>query len=151
MNVLIIFPGNEPRLEQVAATFKHLLLSASHRVVVDILPLDALTSPEPIERHDVIVFGTPTVKNDIYWPLQVAVDGLMQKIPREQIARKIATGFTVSDSLADSSRNLEAILWVFTESNARVLEPLFLHDGDSGEQESQKVSAYISVLKGVIT
>jgi hypothetical protein len=150
MNVLIIIPGNEQRLGQVASAIKQFLLSASKLIAVDVVPMDALTSPELIERHEAIIIGTLTVKKDIYWPLQVAVDRLMQKIPREQIARKIVTGFTVSDSLADSSRNIEAILWVFTESNARVLEPLFLHDGDSGERETERISDYIRGLKGII-
>ncbi len=150
MNVLIIIPEDEQRLKQVASTFKQLLLSAANRIEVDIVDIDALSSPEVIERHDVIILGTPTIKNDIYWPLQVAIDAVMQKIPRDRIARKIATGFTVSNSLADSSRNLEGALWVFTESNARVLEPLFLHDGDSGKEETERISDYIRGMKGVV-
>ncbi len=150
MNVLIIIPGNEKRLGQVASTIKQSLLSISNLYVVDIIPMDALASPSLIEHYDVIIIGTPTIKDDIFWPLQVIVDALLQKMPREQIARKIATGFTVSDSLADSSRNLEAILWTFTESNAWVLEPLFLHDGDSVERETERISDYIRGLKSII-
>jgi len=149
MKVLIITPGDK-RLEHVASSFKQLLLSAFDRIEVDIVHLSALASPEIIERHDVIVLGTPTIKNDIYWPLQVAVDAAMHRIPRDQIARKIATGFTISDNLADSSRNLEGILWAFTESNARVLEPLFLHDGDSGAREAEKLSKYIQDMKSIL-
>ncbi|MBN2153518.1 MAG: hypothetical protein JW839_18835 [Candidatus Lokiarchaeota archaeon] len=150
MKILIIVPGNEERLKKVASAFKLHLQSASSRTDVDIVMLDALASPEAIERHDVIILGTPTVKNDIYWPLQVAIDAVMQKVPRDQIARKVATGFTVSDSLADSSRNLEGLLWVFTENNARVLEPLFLRAGDSGERDTERISEYIRGLKGVV-
>ncbi len=150
MNVLIIIPGNEQRLGRVALAIKQLLLSVSELAVVDLVPMDAITSPEPIECHDVIIIGTPTIKKDIFWPLQVIVDATLQKMPREQIARKIATGFSISDSLADSSRNLEAILWTFTESNAWVLEPLFLHDGDSVERETERIRDYIRGLKSII-
>jgi hypothetical protein len=151
MKVLIIIPGNDQRLEQVALAFKQHLHSASRRIVVDIVSLEDLNSPTPIEQHDAVIIGTPTIKGDIYWPLQVAVDEVMQKIPREQISMKVATGFTISNDLSDSSRNLQAILWVFTESNARVLEPLFLQEGSNIEHQTQRINDYVLGLKGIIT
>ncbi|NMC06893.1 MAG: hypothetical protein GYA24_16865 [Candidatus Lokiarchaeota archaeon] len=150
MKVLIISPGNEPKLGRVALSFKQHLLGIFNRIVVDSIMLEDLQGPALLEQHDMMVIGTPTIKGDIYWPLQVTIDGLMHRIPRGQIATKIATGFTISNSLLDSARNLEAVLWVFKESNARIIQPLILQDGCPEDRMAARIGDFIHDLKGIV-
>lgn len=150
MKSVIVIPSNEKRLREIATSLKNKLENHSKLKPVKIIYLDDVNSPEIIENNDIILFGTPTVKNDIYWPIQVMVDSYIHKMQKSHLKSKIFSAFTTTKNPDESCRCLGALLWTFNETPAKILESLCLLDGESEQQVSTKIDTYVKKLFQIV-
>ena len=151
MKAVIIVPSGHQELENVATVLqkglkKHMKIKKS-----SIISLDVLDSTTFFLDNHVVLIGVPTVKGDIFWPLQVKVDGLIHTVLKEDLSSILVSGFTFSDDLDESTRNLEAILWTFHETSAKVMnDGLHVLNSDNEGTIDQKIKEFLILLKTTV-
>jgi len=146
-SALIIVPPDDDRLQAVALRVKSDVESQMHAKKIHVLNLDQLDSSDYFAANDLILIGNPCVKGDIYWPMQIRVDGLIHRIVKGDFSKKVVSGFTISTDHDESVRSLKAILWTFTETKARIVEGLDILVSDTTDEQEQKIQMFIQQLK----
>ena len=109
--------------------------------------MDQLDSVEYFLANDLILIGNPCVKGDIYWPMQIRVDALIHLIVKDDFSKKIVSGFTISQECCECERSLNAILWTFTETKARIVDGLIILEHASAAEQERKIEAFVQDLK----
>ncbi len=133
-------------MEKVAADLKQHVESKFKGKKAVVLGLDEVT-PESFLNYTLILVGTPTVKNDIYWPIQVKIDGIIHKLLKNDFSKLTISAFTVFSSEADARKALDALLWTFHETTANVVDGLCIIDGDGDREKIARVAAFVDELK----
>ncbi|MFX0098202.1 MAG: flavodoxin family protein [Candidatus Hodarchaeota archaeon] len=145
---LIVIPQGENKLEKIATELK----SALQRVIkfkkTEMMALSDIDSTDCFLEHDILILGTPTIKKDISWPVQVKIDAMLHK-EKCDLSTKVVSGFTSSDDFNEANRCLEAILWAFKETNATVLDGLVILDSFTNKEKTKKLKEFIDTLKEI--
>ncbi|MHA1682696.1 MAG: hypothetical protein ACTSUE_17285 [Promethearchaeota archaeon] len=146
MRSLIIYPDDFKELGRVAQELDT-AMKKFLKVKNGLMLLKDLVDPASIIDHDIIIFATPCKKNDIYWPLQVKVDGIIHVILKEDFSKKMISAFTFTKNEEEASRCLDAVLWTFHETTANVAKGLIMLDSYSPEKTSEVMKSYMESLK----
>jgi len=141
---LIIVPPDDERLQAVALRVKNDLEHLYIRV--HIINLEQLSSPEYFLSNDIILIGNPCVKGDIFWPMQIRIDGLINKVVKGDLLHKLVSGFTISSETNECKRTLNAVLWTFNETSATVVNGLVILETDSLEVQEHKIKEFVHLI-----
>ncbi|MHA1791103.1 MAG: hypothetical protein ACTSVI_00575 [Promethearchaeota archaeon] len=147
MNSLILYPPDNARLKLVADFMRNALKKILKSRKVASITLDELNDTLPIMESDLIVIGTPSMKNDIYWPIQVKIDGIIHKVIHDNFSSKKITAFTVSNDVENASRCLDALLWTFNETNATVINGLVIPESMDSNDIQEIIKEFVKKIK----
>nr|MDO8119451.1 hypothetical protein [Candidatus Sigynarchaeota archaeon] len=146
MKATILLPADHNALEKVASDLKQRIESKFKGMKVSILDLDEMV-PDIFLNNQLILIGTPTVKNDIYWPIQVKIDGMMHKILKNDFSSSCISAFTIFSSEADARQAVDALLWTFHETTAKVVDGLCIIEGEGDLPRDARIDTFLEHLK----
>lgn len=147
MRTLIIYPAESKALEKIAQDLGKLLKRLFKGKMPTFMMLEELEHIQPFIDHDLIILGTITMKDDIYWPLQVKVDALIHEQVKADFSDKIFSAYTISKDTTNAMRCIDAALWTFQETNAHVAPGLVLVEESSPSRLEEELVSYTRALK----
>lgn len=147
MQALIVYPAGEQPLAELASKLGQAVKKAFLLSKVELVTMDALDSPHLFLQSDIILLGTPCLRNDICWPIQVKIDGLIHKYLKQDFSKKKVSGFCIASDAGEAHRCLSALLWTFNETSAKVLKGLAIMESDGQDDTKTRINEFITLIK----
>ncbi|MHA1370304.1 MAG: hypothetical protein ACTSWN_05970 [Promethearchaeota archaeon] len=147
MKSLIMFPLEEKSLKDIAFIVAKAIKKNFFGAKVNVITIAELNSPDYFFDNDIIIIGTPCIRNDICWPIQIKIDGIIHKVLKKDFSRKIITAFSLTKEKSDAHRCIKALLWTFNETNAKVIDGISILEEFNEKQINEEIERFIKELK----